>query len=165
MAQPVCNSECQKQKQLAGLLTALNTAEQTRDTDPTGYEKAKVNYYTLKEGQGWLSEEKKRVAKAEIAPVLTKLNAQYDSLKSELSKRKDDNPQEILEDEYLIKELKRVDNRVGVAKRMFELGGSSGGWMSILIDVVIALLGLSLIYTLAFTNKISRFFVPQISTV
>ena len=162
MAQPVCNSVCQKQKQLSGLLTAMNTA---KDSDPAGYEKARINYYTLKDGQGWLSEEKKRLAREEIAPVLTKLNAQYDSLKLELAKRTQDSPQEIVEDDYLTRELKRVDNRVGVATRMMELTTGSKSWIPVLIDMLIALLGLSIIYTLAFTNKISRFFVPQISTV
>ena len=50
----VCDLNCQKEKDLALLKTKLDDAEKTKDTDPDGYSKARIAYYTLLNGQGWL---------------------------------------------------------------------------------------------------------------
>jgi hypothetical protein len=153
MAQPVCGSECQKEKQLSGLLLAMQTS------DPQAYEKARIQYYTLKDGQGWLRQEKERLAKAEVAPVLTKLSAQYDNLKAELANRSEINKyiqmtraQKITDENrsaFLTKSLKREKDKVDVATRLSELGGGAftSSWMPIVLDVIIGVLGLYLAYT------------------
>jgi hypothetical protein len=161
MAQPVCGSECQKEKQLNGLLLAMQT------TDPVAHEKARIQYYTLKDGQGWLRTEKQRLAKAEVEPVLTKLSAQYDSLKKELGKRTEINKyiqmthaQKITDEDesaFLTKALNREKDKVDVATRLSELGGTSS-WMPIVLDVIIGVLGLYLAYTV-FNKVRSRFSV------
>ena len=153
MAQPVCGTECQKEKQLSGLLLAMQTS------DPQAYEKARVQYYTLKDGQGWLRQEKERLAKAEIAPVLTKLSAQYDTLKGELGKRSEINKyiqmtqaQKITDENqtsFLRKSLEREKDKVDVATRLSELGAGAftSSWMPTVLNVIIGLLGLYLAYT------------------
>lgn len=72
---------CQRQKQLDGLKIALDTATTTKDSDPEGYEKARVAYYTLLEGNTWLANEKDTIAKQEIEPVLTDYSNRYNDLK------------------------------------------------------------------------------------
>jgi hypothetical protein len=162
MAQPVCGSECQKEKQLKELLSAMQT------TDPVAHEKARIQYYTLKDGQGWLRQEKERLAREEVAPVLSKLSAQYDSLKAELDKRSEVNKyiqmtqaQKITDEDqsaFLTKSLKREKDKVDVAKRLSELGASSftgAPWVTV-TNVVIGTLGIYLAYVLY--NKLrSRF--------
>ena len=72
---------CQRQKQLDGLKIALDTATATKDSDPEGYETARVAYYTLLEGNTWLANEKDTIAKQEIEPVLTDYSNRYNDLK------------------------------------------------------------------------------------
>ena len=73
---------CQRQKQLNGLKTALDTATTNKDSDPEAYEKARVAYYTLLEGNTWLATEKDSIAKQEIEPVLSQYSTQYNELKN-----------------------------------------------------------------------------------
>jgi len=80
---PVCDSECQNQQMLAGLKTAMDQAEATKDTNPEGYEQARIAYYTKLKGQGWLAEETKRIADREIKPVVMKYTDTFNSLTSQ----------------------------------------------------------------------------------
>ncbi len=59
-----------KSQQLEGLKTALDTAEANKASNPAAYEQARIAYYTLKDGQSWLSKEKERLARDHVAPVL-----------------------------------------------------------------------------------------------
>jgi hypothetical protein len=63
---PPCDPNCQKQKDLALLKVALDTATENQDQDPAGYEKARIAYYTLLNGQGWLNTEKQRIATEDV---------------------------------------------------------------------------------------------------
>jgi hypothetical protein len=77
---PVCDSACQNAQKLAGLKAAMEQAEATRDSNPEGYEQARIAYFTALKGQGWLAEEKKRIADREIKPVVTKYTDTFNSL-------------------------------------------------------------------------------------
>ena len=77
---PPCDFSCQRQKQLDGLKTALDTATDNKDTNPEAYEQARIAYYTLLNGQTWLVGEKDRIAEEEIAPVITQYSDQYKEL-------------------------------------------------------------------------------------
>jgi len=81
---PVCDAECQRQKKLSGLKAAFDEKSATRDADPEGYEQARISYFTELNGQGWLAQEKQRIASEEIAPVVSGYRQQYDSLKGEV---------------------------------------------------------------------------------
>lgn len=77
---PTCDLPCQRQRQLDGLQSALDTATLNKNAEPEAYEQARVAYYTLLNGQGWLTGEKDRIAKQEIEPILTDLNNQFKGL-------------------------------------------------------------------------------------
>jgi hypothetical protein len=47
---------------------ALVAAEDTRGTDPEGYQRARVNYYTLLQGDLWNKDETERILKTEVEP-------------------------------------------------------------------------------------------------
>ena len=64
---PPCDLQCQKEKQLVLLKQNLDAAN--KQSDPEGYEKARIAYFTLLNGPGWLAQEKQRIAKQEVEPT------------------------------------------------------------------------------------------------
>jgi predicted transposase YbfD/YdcC len=59
-----------KQQKLKDAFLALQAAENARDTAPEAYQAARTLYYTLLKGDDWKNEEKDRIAKAEIQPLV-----------------------------------------------------------------------------------------------
>lgn len=59
-----------KKKKLSDAFLALQAAENARDTAPEAYQVARTLYYTLLKGDDWKNEEKDRIAKAEIQPLV-----------------------------------------------------------------------------------------------
>lgn len=50
--------------------SALQTAENARDTAPEAYQAARTRYYTLTKGSGWLETERTRLLNAEVLPAV-----------------------------------------------------------------------------------------------
>jgi len=170
---PVCDMACQRQKQLDGLKTALDTATITKDSDPEGYEKARVAYYTLLEGNAWLATEKDNIAKKDIEPVLTQYSNQY----NELKKRKKEQDvfvnlaatlknQEVGDQEelaFLNKETGKEKVDTDVLNRLTEIKGSPTpqfDWILYLLYGIIGVLGLYVVYLL-FRKIITYIYPPQ----
>ena len=61
-----------KQKKIDDAFRDLQNAENARDQSPEAYQVARTAYYTLLKGDGWLAEERERVARAEVAPEVQK---------------------------------------------------------------------------------------------
>jgi len=61
-----------KQKKINDAFTDLQKAENVRDESPSAYQAARTAYYTLIKGEGWVNEERKRIANAEVAPEVKK---------------------------------------------------------------------------------------------
>lgn len=80
---PIVRSKIEKDEQLKDAFRALQTAENVRDQSPQGYQDARIRYYTLLRGEGWLDEEKTRIANAEATP---KVN-EYTQMREDLSRR------------------------------------------------------------------------------
>ena len=59
-----------KKQKLKDAFLALQSAENARDTAPEAYQAARTLYYTLLKGDDWKNEEKDRIAKAEIQPLV-----------------------------------------------------------------------------------------------
>lgn len=59
-----------KNKKIRDAFSALQAAENARDTAPISYQQARTNYYTLVRGDTWKQEEQERIAKAEIDPEI-----------------------------------------------------------------------------------------------
>jgi len=145
---PVCDLNCQRQKDLAVVKTALDNSNKT--TDPAGYNKARVAYYTLLEGPGWLDKERKTLAENEVLPILNKFNSQFESLKKEEESNKmfvnlaDSLRAQSKEDDYDSQYLKRVleaeKDKAGVESRTNELNFNSDSYLPLLLDGLIALL-------------------------
>jgi hypothetical protein len=177
-AQPVvvaCDLECQRQKDLAGLKSALDAAEKNKATDPEAYEQARIKYFTLLEGQGWLAKEKERVAKMDVDPVITELTSKYETLKGAQKSQsmfanlaqalKSQEGSDAADNAFLKRQLGSGAEDASVLERLGQLnavqpGFSFAPYLSIVLDVVIAILGLALIY-LAY----SKWIAPEVAPV
>lgn len=159
---PVCDLDCQRKKDLAILRTALDNSNKT--TDPAGYNRARVAYYTLLEGPGWLDKERKTLAQNEVLPILNNFNSQFDSLKKEEESNKmfvnlaDSLRAKSEADDYDSQYLKRVleaeTDKAGVEARTNELNFNSGSYLPFLMDALIALLFISVAFL--FVTKFSK---------
>lgn len=78
-----------RKQRLAEAKEALLTAEGQRGTDPSGYQRARVNYYTLLQGSGWTTDEETRVIQSEVRPQIDQYLAQIQSLTSQISTQND----------------------------------------------------------------------------
>lgn len=158
---PVCDAECQRQKLLSGLQATLTQKEQTKDSDPEGYEQARIAYYTALYGDSWLMSEKQRIAQDEISPKITSYTTQYEDLKKQQSSQQVFvnlmnalQAQETSDEQdlsYLKKQLQSEKDKADVLNRLSQLGTQpteSTNYTPILLDVALAILGLIVLYLL-----------------
>lgn len=164
---PPCDLNCQKQKDLALLKSALDTATENQDQDPAGYEKARIAYYTLLNGQGWLNTEKQRIATDEVQPALNKYRTQYNSLKGEKQSQSiftnlsnaliAQEGADTADNSFLKKQLAIERDRVDVINRMNDLligtpeSPQSGSYIPLIIDIIIGILIIGVLF-LGFTK-------------
>ncbi|NCA20905.1 MAG: hypothetical protein EBS86_07190 [Crocinitomicaceae bacterium] len=64
------------------------SAAKNRDNDPNTYEGARIRYYALKNGEGWLQQEKARIESEKIDPALQKYRDMYEQLENEANVQK-----------------------------------------------------------------------------
>jgi len=155
---PPCDMECQKQKQLALLKQNLDSIDP--DSDPVGYEKARIAYFTLLNGAGWLAQEKSRIAKEDVEPVLSSYTTQFNALKGEQQSQsmftnltnalKSQQAADQESNSFLQKQLISEKDKAEISDRLTQLNAvtppSSSSYVSWIIDIVIALLGLFVLY-------------------
>lgn len=145
-----CDVACQKNKQLKTLLTSLQSATVNKGTDPEAYELARVNYYTVKEGQGWLQTEKERIAKLTLQPIMDKYKKQYAATQPSAPTQSDEVGDED-ETRFIHNQIEKERDRAGVHQRLMELtvdGGPTVQWLPYVLDIVIAGLALTVVYML-----------------
>lgn len=158
---PICDAPCQRQKLLSGLKTTLDQKEQTQTQDPEGYEQARIAYYTALNGDEWLVKEKSRIAKDEISPKITSYSTQYEELKKQQDSQKvfvnlmNALQTEEVGDEqdlhFLKKQVQGEKDKADVLNRLTVLGtqpAQPSSYMPILLDVLLAILGLGVLYLL-----------------
>ena len=89
-AKPEMSQEnIEKERRIQEAYTTFERAARTRDEDPEGYEQARFQYYSLKNGPDWANQEKKRISDKKMDPVLTAYRKQYQDLEKEHSLRRD----------------------------------------------------------------------------
>lgn len=67
----VLDGKISKDKKLQDAFRRLQDAENVRDKSPEAYQMARTNYYTLRDGDKWIEQEKERLLKAEIQPTVS----------------------------------------------------------------------------------------------
>jgi len=58
-------------------------AAANRDDDPDTYEGARIRYFTLKNGPGWLAQEKTRIADTKLQPAIDRYRQEFQTLESQ----------------------------------------------------------------------------------
>lgn len=155
---PPCDLECQKAKELVNLQRVLDAAAINKKQDPKAYQNARIAYYTLAEGHGWLAKEKERIAKEEVEPILSGFSTNYESMKGEqkthsifsnlarvLRAQKEAG---IEDNDYLNKRLTAEKDKEKTLNRTTELGGPHiiYSYFPMMFDIFLVLLGLTILY-------------------
>lgn len=155
---PPCDLECQKQKNLDLLKTAFDQAAENQDQDPAGYEKARIAYYTLLNGPGWLATEKQRIANEDVKPVLDDYNSKYKSLKSEQQSQsiftnlanvlKSQESSDLESNAFLKKQLNEEKDKAQILDRLNSLNSmpEQTSYIPIILDIVYVLLMIAIVY-------------------
>lgn len=155
---PVCDAACQRQKTLDGLKAALDAKSATRDQDPEGYEQARINYYTALKGQGWLAEEKNKIAKRDIEPVVSAYTTEFKNLTEKkknqgvfvnlMATLRADEQNDAENLKYMKHQANEDAEKARVLNRMNQLSTPVNSDLPILIDIILAVLGLYVLYKL-----------------
>lgn len=171
---PVCDANCQRQKELTALKTALDSATANKISDPETYQKARIAYYTKLEGQDWLTKERTRIGEEEVAPLANQLSEKYKSLIDEkksqssflglLDVLKAENEQNKEELKYIYDQTAQNTDLKNTMDRKNELGGNTlidviGSFYPLLFQVLIAILAIIILVLLY------RRFVPTTTPV
>jgi hypothetical protein len=157
---PPCDPDCQKQKNLVLLKSALDAIDENQD--PEGYEKARIAYFTLLNGQGWLNTEKQRIATEEVQPVLNNYTTQYNSLKGEKQSQSvftnlsnaliAQEAVDAADNTFLKKQMAIEKDKADVMNRMNDLATGtpenpqSGSYIPLIIDIIIGILIIGVLY-------------------
>ena len=151
-----CDIQCHRDKQLKQLSSAMVTAIQNKEKDPEAYERARTAYYTVKEGQGWLSKDNEEKANAEVQPILDSYQSKFDKMKQDIiyqtvaAQAKQDALSSQVGDEdevrFIHSEIEKEREDASVYQRTKELQGlpvDIYSWLPPFLDL---LLGLSILY-------------------
>lgn len=147
----------ERDKQLKDAYTLMKNAK------PDAYEQARIHYYTLKEGQGWLRTEKERLISTEIDPFLNQLTTEFKEL-TQGNPSTSSNTQNEIGDEsetrYLKKKLMQEKDKVAIRNRLLVLGSGNSvtlnnSWLPFIFDILIAIMGITIVYLLA-SGKYSK---------
>lgn len=77
----------EKTQLLQDKFKALQSAENVRDQAPEAYQKARMDYYTTLNGEGWLDQERERISKSEVEPKVQSYANTYTDLTNRLDKQ------------------------------------------------------------------------------
>ena len=77
-----------KNKKLSDAFVELQAAENVRDKSPEAYQDARTRYYTLLKGDTWMTEERQRIATAEVDPNIIKYEQSYKDIKKRTNQQK-----------------------------------------------------------------------------
>jgi hypothetical protein len=172
MEGPLCDTKCRKEKQLAGLSTALKNTEATKDSNPEAYTQARTNFYTIKEGPGWASKEKQKVGREQADPLLQQYQEKYNSLKQQLDQSTPGDPhsEEVgdeAETRFIMKQIGMERNEADVARRLVQLQADPSttpisapswmpSWMPWILNLATVVLILGILYFVIVNKKYER---------
>ena len=165
---PVCDAACQKQKEIDGLKLALDQATTRKDSDPQGYQQARINYYRAVNGDVWVTAEKQRIANEEIGPDIKELTDEYNKLKEQKKNQgtlldlvetlKYDQAQGQEELKYINNQTFKNVDQANLLNRRLELGDVAATPMSpyvpLMLQAVMVILGI--LIAVALYRRITR---------
>jgi hypothetical protein len=147
--EPACDIQCQRDKRLKVLMTNFKEATAKKGIDPEGYEKARLQYFSLKEGPVWLQHEKQKIAQTKLQPVLEEYTKRYNKAQNKLNEKENEVGDED-ETRFIHQQIMKEKDHAGVTQRLQELVSSdsvaSTSWWPVFLDVLIGLMVLIIIY-------------------
>ena len=87
-AMAIADGKIDKGVKLKTAFTALQDAEAVRDQAPDAYQSARITYYTMVKGDGWIEQEKARIANVEAQPVVNDYMKKYNDLQQKKQEQK-----------------------------------------------------------------------------
>ena len=167
----VCDIQCHRDKQLKALNSAMVAAIQNKETNPEAYEKAKVAYYTFKEGQEWASKDTEEKANQAVQPILDSYQSKFDKMKQDVQYRtlhlqaKQDalNSQVGDEDEvrFIQSQVEKEREAASVYRRTKELEGlpvDVYAWLPSFLDLFLSITILWVVYQIFIQGKLTALF-------
>lgn len=166
----ICDAECQKDKRLKTLQDALYEATLRKGVDPAAYEQARQNYYTVKDGVGWLHAEKERVSNNTTQSVINSYISRFNSMKQNIASQnsrqqatKDEQDGQVGDEDearFIHSLINREKDKAGVHQRTLELMNSvlPNSWWNtpLFFDILIGLLILFIAILLFGMGKFSK---------
>ena len=84
----VVDEKVGREKKIQDAFKELQAAENVRDVSPQAYQDARIRYYTLTKGENWVQEERERIAKSEISPIIDQYAGQFTDMKNRDSQQR-----------------------------------------------------------------------------
>ena len=139
-----CDVECQRQKKLKLLQDAYMSASTKAGSDPQAYERAKIAYFTLRDGSTWLHNYRQQKQEQEEEQARRRKQQIEDH-----SVPQDSGPP--IEDSYeFTKYIQNKKDNSDVQWRLFELGSFSGQtwiWLELALTIILSLYCIYQLYT------------------
>lgn len=87
-AMAIADAKVDRTLKLKTAFNALQDAEAVRDQAPDAYQSARIAYYTMVKGDGWIEQEKARIANVEAQPVVNDYLKKYNDLQQKKQEQK-----------------------------------------------------------------------------
>lgn len=163
----VINEKIGKARRIHDAFQRLQDAENARDQAPEAYQKARTDYYKLTKGDSWVQEEKNRVARAEVDPIVQKYTNEYVSLTGQIANQSQaydtmtsikDKVFRVKDDltysaDLLLGQVSKVQSQITLDRRKREEGDQEPAWVAWANLVLNVLLVLALGAALWFVVK------------
>ena len=152
-----------KTQQIADAFAELQTAENVRDKSPQAYQDARVRYYTLLNGEGWLEEEKARITNAEALPKVAQYLTTYEDLNTRVQQQQKTNDVVngvkdkliSMKDDFKMttdvfsKQIADLKNQIEIEKKAGQIKtGTVMEWMGFLLNVLLVVTAIAASFVL-----------------
>lgn len=158
---PVAMSKIDKQRRIDDAFKNLQAAENVRDQSPQAYQDARVRYYTLVNGDGWVDEEKARITNAEVMPKIAQYMASYQDMNTRINQQQQtldvvNNVSDkvlSMKDEFayatntFAKQIDELKNQINIERKGRKKDNQS--WMDFLLNILIVVAGIVAVVVLA----------------
>jgi hypothetical protein len=164
-----CDIQCQRNKELARLSSEFVTATQNKQRDPDAYERARVAYYTYKEGQEWVHTNNQAKATESVQTMVDEYQQKFDAMKTVIDRnammeqaRQDVRNEQVGDEDeirFLHSEIEKERNAASVYQRSRELDSfpkDITGWIPSFLDLFLVILGLYLVFQVIVQGKLKN---------
>lgn len=158
---PVAYSKIEKQRRIADAFNDLQAAENVRDQSPQAYQDARIRYYTLVKGNGWVDEEKQRITTSEVVPKIAQYMASYEDMNTRITQQQQtlDVVNNVtdrvisMKDEFAFatntfsKQIGELKNQINIERKNRKEENQS--WIDFLLNILVVVAGIAAIIVLA----------------